>query len=296
VLGLGLVARADDDKAGKDKDKEIAWAKDFGAAVKQARADKKIIMVDFYTDWCGWCKKLDKDTYTDKSVVALSKDTYVGLKLDAEDKSEGQELAKKYKVRGFPTIVFLDPSQAETKDGGLVGQIVGYLPAKPFADQVKLIAQGHKDLPELASKAEKGDACAADLARLAQLYQLRGANDKAEDTLNQAEKADPKEPALAKAYNAVGDIYQSDGKFGKAIDLFRKGAEAAKDAETEAYARTSLAVCYFSQGEFGKAVPELESVTKLEGLSAESKDQAKQMLDVAREQAKKKAGKDQDKK
>ena len=84
---------------------EIQWAKTYAAAQKTAKAQNKLIMVDFYTDWCSWCKKLDADTYPNAKVVAYSS-KLVSVKVDAE--KEGVELAKRYKVQGYPTILFLD--------------------------------------------------------------------------------------------------------------------------------------------------------------------------------------------
>ncbi|MCX6359301.1 MAG: thioredoxin family protein, partial [Armatimonadetes bacterium] len=61
----------------------IAWARNYGAAQKEARRTGKLIMVDFYTDWCTFCKVLDRDVFTDPEVVAASR-KFVNVKLNAE--------------------------------------------------------------------------------------------------------------------------------------------------------------------------------------------------------------------
>src|SRR5689334_14727873 len=77
----------------------------FADALKQAKKEKKIIMVDYYTTWCGWCKRLDRDTYSSDELGKYADDNIISLKLNAEA-GEGIGLAKKSGISGYPTIVF----------------------------------------------------------------------------------------------------------------------------------------------------------------------------------------------
>jgi len=96
-------------------------------ALSRAGSENKLVMVDFYTDWCGWCKKLDSTTLADPDVQrALS--GFVVVKLNAE--KGGLSDAKRFGVDAFPTIVFLDATGAE------VGRIPGYMDPKPFLDEL----------------------------------------------------------------------------------------------------------------------------------------------------------------
>lgn len=101
----------------------IEWSSSFETALEQARAEQKFVMVDFFTSWCGWCKVLDRKTYTDSVVVALSK-RMVSVKVDAEAR---KDLAKAYGVRAYPTILFLNP------DGTVRQGIRGFQPPERFA-------------------------------------------------------------------------------------------------------------------------------------------------------------------
>lgn len=102
----------------------IKWGRSLSAASTTARSTKQLVMVDLYTDWCGWCKRLDRDTFRDKQVVALAKDL-LPVKLNAE--KEGAVTAQLYRVESYPTILFLD------RFGRVVSRLDGYLGPKEFA-------------------------------------------------------------------------------------------------------------------------------------------------------------------
>lgn len=109
----------------------IEWSYDFEQAQIQAQDQAKPMLLDFYTDWCSWCKKMDKDIYGNKKVADFS-DNFICVKIDAEKNSQ---LTSKFKVRGFPTTVFLNPDTT-------VKEIVpGYLPPNRFLELMKVVAQ-----------------------------------------------------------------------------------------------------------------------------------------------------------
>ena len=85
----------------------IAWQRDLRRASEVARAEGKVIVADVYTDWCGWCHKMDETIYSDPAIVALSREQ-VFVKVNAEDRGEGQRFAQQMGVRGYPTTIFLD--------------------------------------------------------------------------------------------------------------------------------------------------------------------------------------------
>ena len=94
------------------------WTDDYDAALKRAAAEKKLVLADFSgSDWCGWCKRLDREVFATDAFRKGAADKYVCLMVDSpSDKSllsaraakRNPELVKKYGVRGFPTVLLLD--------------------------------------------------------------------------------------------------------------------------------------------------------------------------------------------
>jgi uncharacterized protein YyaL (SSP411 family) len=108
----------------------IEWLHEITAAKELAGAQNKPILIDFYTDWCGWCKRLDADTYANPDVGAMAKN-FVCVKINAE---KYPQLAKEYGVGGFPTTVFLKA------DGTLIEAVPGYMPPAVFLNLMKKMA------------------------------------------------------------------------------------------------------------------------------------------------------------
>lgn len=155
----------------------------FDAAKKQAVKEKKKVMIDFYTDWCGWCKVLDRKTYSDEEVGKTADANFISIKIDAE-KGEGIALAKQYKISGYPTILFF------SADGQELDRVVGYQDAGHFQRSMTLAANGgtRAILDEVNSKKDLKDA--QKLLVAAEYYEEQHDNAKALDLLTRASALD----------------------------------------------------------------------------------------------------------
>jgi thiol:disulfide interchange protein len=96
----------------------------FDEALARARAEKKLVFVDLYADWCTWCTKMDEDVFIDSRVQKALLD-FVPIKVDT-DRGGGRAVANRYRVRGLPAYLLVDG------DGNVVGRFDGYLPVEAF--------------------------------------------------------------------------------------------------------------------------------------------------------------------
>lgn len=251
--------------------KEIAWKNDWNAALQEAKQKNKLVMADFYTDWCGWCKKLDKETYTNPEVIELSAQV-VPIKINAE-KDSGPTLREKYNVSGYPTIVFINPQTGER-----FARIVGYLAPKAFKLQAGRIIQGYKDLPDLEKRFSKNPNDGKLNIKLAIIYALQENTTKAESHLGKALDAKFEGSELAQAYNAIADVYQNSDKYDTAIDYFRKAEQAAKDSWDKSYAKLSIVFCYLAKRDNENAKKEVQDLLKMPNIDPDHKKMAEDVL------------------
>src|SRR5258706_6332882 len=106
---------------------DVKWEHSYDTALETAKKEKKLVMVDVYTDWCGWCKRLDKEVYSDKTVTEKLNKSFVALKINPEKSQKNAKLSKQFGTKGFPHIVFLDTT------GKKIHEIGGYVPADAFS-------------------------------------------------------------------------------------------------------------------------------------------------------------------
>lgn len=102
---------------------------DFNEALKQSQAENKLVFIDFYTDWCGPCRKMSKEVFPQKQVGDYFNAQFVCIKLNAE--KEGKELAQKFEVKAYPTFIIAD------QQGNAKATITGAFPADAFVAKVK---------------------------------------------------------------------------------------------------------------------------------------------------------------
>lgn len=79
----------------------------FKEALKKAEKENKLVFIDFYTVWCGPCKRLDKEVFTQKDIGDFYNAHFINFKVDAE-KGEGIKLKKKYGIKSYPTLIFVN--------------------------------------------------------------------------------------------------------------------------------------------------------------------------------------------
>ncbi len=94
--------------------------KDLNEILAKAKNENKLVFIDGYTNWCGWCKVLDEKVFCAGNVADTMNKYFVSAKFEMEKDSFGVLLARKYAVMGFPTALILN------KDGALINVLNGY--------------------------------------------------------------------------------------------------------------------------------------------------------------------------
>jgi len=97
-------------------------------ALTLAIKHNRIVFIDFCTSWCGACRKLDEDTWSNGKVIYQLKKNTIPLKLDADKE---QMIRDKYKIRAYPTLLFLN------SDGSILARIVGYQIPSQFIETLQ---------------------------------------------------------------------------------------------------------------------------------------------------------------
>jgi uncharacterized protein YyaL (SSP411 family) len=108
-------------KPNKHKEKEIVWY-DWNEGYEIAHKKNKILLVDVYTNWCGWCKRMDHDTYENSDVRDQINKDFVAVKLNPELQGKVYkvdtlslngfqllDVLTNYQRSGYPTIIFVNP-------------------------------------------------------------------------------------------------------------------------------------------------------------------------------------------
>lgn len=125
-------------------------------AMKKAEKEKRPIFIDVYTDWCGWCKVMDRETFSDPTVAQLLNEKFYPVKFNGEQKEDVVFKGNTYKYvtsgrsgyhelaaamlnnqLSYPTVVFLD------EDFNMIQPVAGYRKAPEFHMIAQFIGEGH---------------------------------------------------------------------------------------------------------------------------------------------------------
>ncbi|PSR57186.1 thioredoxin [Adhaeribacter arboris] len=140
-------------KPGKVKKATIQWLT-FEEAVAKSKKEPRKIFIDVYTDWCGWCRKMEKSTFTDPTIADYVNKNFYAVRLDAEGETPITVNGKIYKYNeanrshelafallqgqlSFPTTVYLDENLK------MISPVPGYLDVKTFRNIITYFGENH---------------------------------------------------------------------------------------------------------------------------------------------------------
>ncbi|MFZ4633897.1 MAG: thioredoxin family protein [Saprospiraceae bacterium] len=119
-------------------------------ALSKAKKENKLIFLDAYTSWCGPCKMMSKNTFTDKGVGDLYNARFVNMKVDMEN-GEGIQIAERYGVQAYPTLLFVDA------EGSVAHRALGYHDPAQFITLGQQAADPARNMLGLDQRYQKGD-------------------------------------------------------------------------------------------------------------------------------------------
>jgi len=128
----------------------------FEQAVERSKTEKRKIFIDVYTDWCGWCKVMDKNTFSEAEVAKILNENFYPVKFDAEQREDVVFNGTTFKFvpsgnkgyhqlaaallnnqLSYPTVVFLD------EEFRMIQPLAGYQKAPEFHRVIQFIGQDH---------------------------------------------------------------------------------------------------------------------------------------------------------
>ncbi len=112
-----------------------------------AEKENKIVFLDAYTTWCGPCKKMSREVFPLEQVGSVFNENFINVKMDME-KGEGKKVARKYGIRAFPTLLFVN------SDGDVVHRVAGFRDSKGL---LSLAADANNPTRQLAYMKKKYD-------------------------------------------------------------------------------------------------------------------------------------------
>lgn len=227
------------------------FVKTISAAQQKARADKSLIFVDLFAEWCGWCHRFEREVVPSEAFQNAT-DDMVLLRLDTEDRAEGTAFAQKYQIRTLPTFLILN------HDMTLAGAIRGYAPAGEFS---KMVTEQVVKFRNFQTLVKDEPSFAKDHAKrldLAKAFQSRQAYDDAESRYKKliAEKGVPA-AFRDDAYYQLGNLYLEQGKFAQALKTANDFAAVQNAGESFELSRILIGNVYLAQGNFKSAVETL---------------------------------------
>ncbi|MBT3384785.1 MAG: thioredoxin family protein [Prolixibacteraceae bacterium] len=104
----------------------------WNEALELAKKENKIIFLDISASWCGPCKKLKASTFPNIEVGKYYNTNFINVAVDGE-KGEGINLARKYKIKGYPSLIYVDGKEQ------LIAQTAGYRNPKQLIELGKKV-------------------------------------------------------------------------------------------------------------------------------------------------------------
>lgn len=220
-------------------------------ARKEARDKNRLIFVDLFANWCGWCHRFEKEVVPSEKFQNVTKDKVL-LRVDIEDRKEGSELARRFQVTNLPTFLLLTP------DLTIAGIIRGYAPADQFAvllqEQENSYREFQKRMADEASIAKDHEKRLELAKELLSRFSFADADARLQKLVT--EKTTPAS-IRDQAYYMQAVSHAQQSKYDQATTTIKKLITLQKEADAE-QSRFLLAHLYIDQKNYPAALDELK--------------------------------------
>lgn len=211
------------------RSQEVRWVSDYQAARREAAEREKPILLDFGSDNCSWCKRLDATTLRDPAIIRLLNEQFVALKVNA---SRDSTLADLLRIQVYPTLVIAAP------DGKILLTLEGFQEAAPLHEQMRRVVATSqtpewmvRDLGEAGKAMQAGEygRAIALLRPIVEDGQARAVQTKARQLLTDVEQQAVGRLVTARQHEDRGQYSDAATVLVETQRLFA-GTQAARDA------------------------------------------------------------------
>lgn len=226
---------------------EVDWANPpYEDILKKADQEEKPILIDFFTTWCGPCKRLEQVTYQDEKVIGYL-NSIIAVKYDAE-KDEGEVLAKKFKVKAYPTLVLVGA------DGTEIDRHVGYLDPEQFLEVIEGYQNGVGTVAFYEEQLKKNPDDVETLYTLGLKHADAVRPDEAKAMLEKILEIDPDSEHKADIWSNLGYVMYADDRFEEAAKYYTALKQEFPDTNYHDNALQMLARVYYGMDEKEKSI------------------------------------------
>lgn len=249
---------------------DVAWQSDYATALNKAKQSDRLIMLFIYSDWCPYCRQLNKVTYPDPRVVARTRQV-IPVRVNGETK-EAKPLAKRFGFLGYPTILFIDRNER------VQGKIPGFEGPETFAADIDRFIASYRASDAMQARLKKNPMDGEANTWMAAISAWRSDVGQAERHLATARRSPYRGIWYARALCAVGDIHQMNNRVDQAIPFFNEAARFAQDPHDKGYAMISIMFCHSMKNQRERMIAVAREIIATPGIPAEYQDSARSML------------------
>lgn len=128
---------------------EVTTLQEMEALQQKASDQQLMLFVDVYATWCGPCKTMDREVYTDPTVAEYMNANFVSVRMDGES-DYGRVYAAAQELEGYPSMFIF------SRDGEPVSRVIGFTPAEQLLSSLKATVEGYKEIRIYQAKYQRG--------------------------------------------------------------------------------------------------------------------------------------------